>query len=111
MREGLSRDKRRLAAGLLLMALTVGASLVAVFVLGRPAGARVAPGVPFLVASGWALVLGAAVVFYRTYPDPADRGPDGEGRVGSAAADVRFGGRSGAGEGSAEGSGRGGAAP
>ena len=75
MRDGLSRDKRRLAAGLLFMGLPLAASVVAVFVLGRPSRGRVAPGVPFLVGSGWALVLGAAVVFYRSYAGE----PNGEG--------------------------------
>ena len=63
-----SRDKRRLAIGLAFMAALLGGSLVSAFLLGRPApGGVIAPGVPVLVGGGWALVLGAAVVFYRTY--------------------------------------------
>lgn len=73
VRDGLSRDKRRLALGLLLMALLLGTTLISVFMLGRPTEGRLAPGVPFLVGSGWTLVLASAVVFYRSYSgEPGD---------------------------------------
>jgi hypothetical protein len=50
------------------MAGLLGSSLASVFLLGRPAeGAAIAPGVPALALSGGALVIFAAVVFYRTY--------------------------------------------
>lgn len=78
MRDGLSRDKRRLAAGLLLMALTFATAFIGVFLLGRPGDGAMAPGVPFLVGSGWVLVLAAAVVFYRSYAgEPEDDPPAG----------------------------------
>lgn len=65
---GATSDLRRLLLGLLFMAALLGSSLVSVFLLGRPAeGAAVAPGVPALALSGGALVIAAAVVFYRTY--------------------------------------------
>lgn len=67
VRDGLSRDKRRLAVGLVLMAMLLGTTLVSVFMLGRPTQGRLAPGVPFLVGSGWILVLASAIVFYRSY--------------------------------------------
>lgn len=63
-----SGDLRRLLVGIVFMALLAGVTVVASFLLGRPApGADVAPGVPFLAALGAALIAGAAVVFYRTY--------------------------------------------
>ncbi|MFW6193799.1 MAG: hypothetical protein ACOC83_09970 [Gemmatimonadota bacterium] len=63
-----SSDVRRLLLGLLLMAGLLGSSLASVFLLGRPSeGAAVAPGVPALALSGAALVVAAAVIFYRTY--------------------------------------------
>lgn len=68
-RSGSSRDRRRLALGLLFMALFLASTLAAVFLWGGPpASGGVAPGVPLLVASGWVLVAGAAAVFYRTFP-------------------------------------------
>lgn len=67
-RPGLSPDVRRFLLGLLFMGGLLGSSLASVFLLGRPAeGAAVAPGVPALALSGGALVIAAAVVFYRTY--------------------------------------------
>lgn len=69
---GPSRDRRRLVLGLAFMAGFLLTALAAAFLLGRPPETgSVAPGVPFLVASGWALVLGAAAVFYRTFPGDA----------------------------------------
>jgi len=66
---GPSRDRRRLTLGFLFMALFLLSAVAAAFLLGRPPeDGAVAPGVPFLVASGWLLVLGAAAVFYRTFP-------------------------------------------
>lgn len=63
-----SGDLRRLLTGIVFMALLAGATLVASFLLGHPGpGADIAPGVPFLAASGAALVVAAAGVFYRTY--------------------------------------------
>lgn len=80
VRDGLSRDKRRLALGLLLMALLLGTTLISVFMLGRPTEGRLAPGVPFLVGSGWVLVLASAVVFYRSYSgEPGDGAVPGGG--------------------------------
>lgn len=68
-REAPSRDGRRLAVGVAFMALLLLVALAAAFLLGRPAeGAVIAPGVPLLVLGGWVLIVGAAVVFYRTYP-------------------------------------------
>ncbi len=65
---GASRDKKRLAVGIGFMLLLFAATLVSAFVLGRPmTGAVVAPGVPFLILSGWGIVIAAALVFYRTY--------------------------------------------
>lgn len=75
-----SRDKRRLAIGLAFMAALLGGSLVSAFVLGRPSpGAAIAPGVPLLVVGGWALVLAAAVVFYRTYAGTREQAAGGSG--------------------------------
>lgn len=82
---GPSRDRRRLALGLAFMAGFLLTALAAAFLLGRPPeDGLVAPGVPFLVAFGWVLVLGAAAVFYRTFPGdgpeehPAEDQGDGE---------------------------------
>lgn len=78
---GPSRDRRRLAIGLLFMAGFLLTALASAFLLGRPPeDGLVAPGVPFLVASGWGLVIGAAAAFYRTFPgeDPGDGADRGE---------------------------------
>lgn len=76
--DGPSRDRRRLALGGLFMAGFLLTALAAAFLLGRPPDdGPVAPGVPFLVVSGWVLVIGAAAVFYRTFPEA--EGGDGDG--------------------------------
>lgn len=77
---GSGRDRRRLGLGLLFMALFLATTLAAVFLWGRPsAGDAVAPGVPFLIGSGWVLVAGAAAVFYTTFPgEPGDGAGSGE---------------------------------
>lgn len=65
---GLSRDKKRLAIGLGFMALLLGGTLMAVFLLGRPAGGGgVALGVPVLLLVGWVVVIAATLTFYRVY--------------------------------------------
>lgn len=66
---GPSRHLRRLLLGLLFMALLLASTLASAFLLGRPGeGDVVAPGVPLLVLTGGALIVAAAVVFYRTFP-------------------------------------------
>ena len=100
--DGLSRDKRRLVLGLWFMALLLATTLVAVFLLGTTDGRRMAPGVPFLVGSGWVLVLGAAVTFYRSYSgEPDEREGDGPRVPGDPRRPASSGGRAAAGEQSA----------
>jgi uncharacterized RDD family membrane protein YckC len=66
---GTSPHLRRLLLGLLFMALLLASTLASAFLLGRPGeGSAVAPGVPVLVLTGGAVIVAAAVVFYRTFP-------------------------------------------
>lgn len=68
--DGPSRHLRRFLLGLLFMTLLLASTLASAFLLGRPGeGDAVAPGVPVLVLTGGALIVAAAVVFYRTFPE------------------------------------------